>query len=165
MVSTAGYSDSATATPFEGIDPETCRRDVGVQQWTAYIMLLSSVISGILQVASTGFWSSLSDRVGRIVVLGISNTAFLVDSLTFLIIASFPQIVQVTGLGVLLLGPVLLALFGGMPVLGALVQAYLADTSKDMLVARLSLLQGVLAGGVMLGPLVATWLVDASGDV
>lgn len=151
---------SNTPSPFPGIDPATCKRDVGVQKLTAQIQMGITIVSGILSILVVGPWTSRSDRVGRKPVLaGVALGIFLNEAL-FLGIVLWPEVLRHTGISIFFAGSFIEGILGAAPVLSAVSSAYITDTATaTSRFAYFAAVNGFLMAGAMVGPLLGSFLI------
>jgi MFS family permease len=148
------------------IDSELCRRDVGVQKVAAKLTMGFTLTSGILSVLSTGWWGSLSDRFGRCKVMAFGQLGILLSDAAFLFVVSHSELITTFGHWILYVGPVLFGIFGGLNTFNVGSGAYLADLAGDGSIAGyLSMVIGFVRIGMIVGPILGTLLMEASGDV
>lgn len=153
-------------SPFDSIDPEACRHDVGVQRLTAYVQMGTMLITAILSIMTCGFWSNLSDRIGRKKVLAAGVLAMFLDELCFYTVVNWPRIVTRTGVSALFLGPALAGLMGAGHTPTAVINAYVADIIPgDGLAISYSVVQGAILAGVAVAPIMGSWLVKVTDNM
>lgn len=143
-----------------------CRRDVGVQKHAARITMGMTLMSGSLAVLTTGWWGTLSDRIGRCKVMAAGQTGvFLADS-AFLVVASHSHVVSTAGEWTMYIGPVLQGFFGGTMAYNVALTAYLADVAGGRSMASyLAMVVGFVRIGAIVGPTLGTLLIKASRDM
>lgn len=151
--------------PYEGIDPKLCKRDIDVQQRLAKLDMAIGLMCGILVVLTTGYWSSLSDKIGRCNVLAIGLFgAFLTESV-FLLVNMWPQLVLYPGLYVVAAGGICHSMLGGFATFGAAAQAYISDVAPGQSLSSLfSTINGLAMAGAATGSLFGAFLVRSTSD-
>lgn len=132
---------------------ERCRKSSLVVSLSTALQLKLTLAMGILSVLSTGFWTSLSDRSGRTLILALSVVGLLVTDCVVIFVARGGQIFGI-GSSLLIIGNAIEGLLGGFSTLIAAHQAYLADTtptgsSRATLFTKFA---GVMFLGFMVGP-------------
>jgi len=158
------FSNTAPS-PFPDLDTEKCRKDVGVQRLAARIQMGFTLMSGILAVLTTGFWGSVSDRVGRRRIIALGQVGVVLAEMALITIAMKPDILTRLGLWVMFVGPFCFGICGGMSTFNAAVTAYIADGISGSIAASFALIIGVIRVGAILGPIAGTFVINATGDV
>lgn len=144
------------------VDSNACRHDAGVQQQTARVQMLARLIGGLLSVATTAYWSGLSDRCGRTRLLAVCQLGWIANEALFLALVTWPGLARTW---VLVLGPAIDGALGGLPAMSAITSAYMSDVApKDALLRSLTLINGTLAVGAALSPSFATLLIRWTHD-
>ncbi|OAX37210.1 MFS general substrate transporter [Rhizopogon vinicolor AM-OR11-026] len=145
-------------------DRNKCASDPVVQATVAQLSAVLITTMGVLSCLTTAWWGSLSDRFGRIPVLGISTLGLLANDLTFIVTASFVDYLP-GGYWFLIFGFALEGVLGGMSTAVASSHGYLADSTHHSERSRIfSLSLGTTFGGVALGPVIGGVLIWATGS-
>lgn len=147
------------------IDSDTCRHDAGVQRHAARVQMLARLFGGLLTIATTAYWSTLSDHWGRTRLLAVCQLGWIFNEALFLALVTWPRLTS-SGLWVLVLGPAADGALGGLPAISAITSAYMSDVApKEALLRSLTLINGTLAVGATLSPSLATLLVEWTKDM
>ncbi|THH30371.1 hypothetical protein EUX98_g3826 [Antrodiella citrinella] len=141
-----------------------CAADPEVGAAVATLVMVYSAAMGVLGCLTTGWWTSLSDRVGRTNILGIGLLGVLYSDFNFISVATFSKYLPGTywwfPLGALVEG-----MFGGPATLNAVVHAYVADIVEPHERARIfSLFYGLLFCGLAFGPTIGGLIVKFTGS-
>lgn len=84
----------------------------------------------------------------------------------FLLIVSYPRIIVHGGIYVLLIGPTLEGLLGGISTYSATVHAYISDVTPDgSRVTAFTRLAAFLMMGFSMGPILGSALISATGNM
>lgn len=132
---------------------------------------------GVLSALTTGYWGSLSDRVGRTKITAVVETGlmlkyvlwsfqtflFIADlylsEMCFILVATFPYLAP-GGYRALLIGPTIDGLLGGFSTISATIHAYLSDVTPDgsraTVFARLG---GIMMTGFACGPVLGSFVI------
>lgn len=146
------------------IDSQQCRHDADVQKHTARIRMLARLIGGLLTIATTAYWSALSDRWGRTRLLAFCQVGWIFNEALFLALATWPKLTG-SGLWVLVVGPAFDGALGGFSAIDAIISAYMSEVvSKEALMRSTTLINGVFAVGASLSPSFASLLAQWTGD-
>ncbi|KAG8743685.1 hypothetical protein FRC10_011558 [Ceratobasidium sp. 414] len=129
-----------------------CSDDVAVQQAVAKLNTAISTTSGILSVLTTGWWTQLSDRVGRVRIITLSAlSGTMVDIVFVLVVRNSEQFPG--GYHLLVLSNMVDGLLGGFSTAVAISHAYVSDCVPSTERSRwFSLWSGVIFGGMAFGP-------------
>ncbi|OCB86786.1 MFS general substrate transporter [Sanghuangporus baumii] len=154
------FDEPALGTIKESSDSKSkCASDPVVQAAAAKIIAVMTTTMGILGCLTTAFWGSLSDKYGRLRVLGISVIGLLFNDVVFISVFFFSKKLP-GGYWFLLLGPIIEGVLGGLTSMIAAIHAYIADvTSPGDRSRQFSLGAGLLFVGMALGPTVGSVLV------
>ncbi|KAL1410824.1 hypothetical protein Q8F55_001767 [Vanrija albida] len=157
---------SPSTPPFSEIDPALCKKDPGVQAAAARLLMTLTVMAGLLSAITTGFWASMSDRIGRRKILALCEFGLLLNDACFLVIATYPRIVAQFGFYVLLIGPCLDGLLGGFSTITAAINAYIADvTGTGSRAKEFGRVMAALMGGFAIGPALGSALIKATDSI
>lgn len=140
------------------IDSDVCRRDAGVQRHAARVQMLSRLVGGLLTIATTAYWSALSDRWGRTRTLALCQLGWIFNEALFLALVTWPALTG-SGLWVLVLGPAVDGALGGIPAISAITSAYMSDMApKDTLLRWMTLINGTSSVASTFSPSLAALL-------
>ncbi|KAJ7698602.1 major facilitator superfamily domain-containing protein [Mycena rosella] len=143
----------------EATDPDPCASDPAIQATVATLMTAISTLSGILTLATVGWWGSFSDRHGRKKMLGITAVGQLIAAVNIIFVTKILQGIP-GGYWLLVFDGVIVGSVGG--VLGeiSVMQAYIADVSTPENRSRIfSAFAGSMLVGVGVGPMLGSILV------
>ncbi|KAH9930705.1 major facilitator superfamily domain-containing protein [Fomitopsis serialis] len=144
---------------------ELCAADPDVQQAVSRLSLTMLTTMGILGCLTTGFWSSISDRYGRMRIMGFAVAGMLITDVTFIATAKYSRLLP-GGMWFLLLGPFVDGCLGSYATVMAAVHAYIADTVDPAERARsFSLLIGLVFTGMSIGPTLGSLLINRTHNV
>ena len=145
-----------------GSDNPQCRIPE-VQALVTRFSLYVSVITGILSAITSPKLGVLSDRHGRKKVMLLSTMGMLANETITIIAATHPDMVSVNWL---LLGAVCDGLCGSFTASMAISYAYASDcTAPPKRVVTFAYFHGCLFTGIALGPLVAGYIIKATGHL
>ncbi|CAE6430874.1 unnamed protein product [Rhizoctonia solani] len=141
-----------------------CSDDDAVQKEVAKLNTAISLTSGVLSVFTTGWWTQLSDRVGRIRVLAIGAiSGLMVDSIFIGVVLNsdkFPG-----GYWLLVVSNLIDGIFGGFSTAVATSHAYISDCVPSTERSRwFSLWTGIIFAGMALGPGFGSLLIKFTGN-
>ncbi|KAH7340749.1 major facilitator superfamily domain-containing protein [Rhizoctonia solani] len=141
-----------------------CSNDDAVQKEVAKLNTAISLTSGVLSVFTTGWWTQLSDRVGRIRVLAIGAiSGLMVDSIFIGVVLNsdkFPG-----GYWLLVVSNLIDGIFGGFSTAVATSNAYISDCVPSTERSRwFSLWTGIIFAGMALGPGFGSLLIKFTGN-
>ncbi|EJD02383.1 MFS general substrate transporter [Fomitiporia mediterranea MF3/22] len=146
----------------ESKDTNRCASDPVVQAAAAKIIAVMTTTMGILSCLTTAFWGSLSDRYGRLRVVGISVIGLLFNDFIFILVYFCSRQLP-GGYWFLLLGPIIEGILGGITSMVAALHAYLADcTSPGNRTHIFSLGAGLLFVGMAFGPTIGSILIHVT---
>ena len=147
--------------------PSPLCRTSPVGQGALSVLTLSVLLAnGVFSALTAGFWSSLSDRLGRIPVTTVSVASVIIMDICTVIAADVPLRRLPFGSGFFVSGSLLEGVFGGFCAFTAMTQCYLSDVTGAGTRSRLfATLSGATFAGVSLGPSTGGLLTRASGDV
>ncbi|KAI0333493.1 MFS general substrate transporter [Cubamyces sp. BRFM 1775] len=147
-----------------GVDAasDACLADRAVQAAVARLITVLSTTSGLLATLTTAWWGSLSDRYGRIWVLGFNVAGLMVSDLSFLTVAYCWDKLPGTYWWYVV-GPAVEGLVGGISVASVVMHAYISDCSDPGTRSRaFSRLMGLLFFGMSVGPLLGGFIMRAT---
>ncbi|KAI0636728.1 major facilitator superfamily domain-containing protein [Trametes polyzona] len=147
-----------------GVDAasDECLSDPTVQAAVARLITVFSTASGLLATLTTAWWGSLSDRFGRIWVLGFNVAGLMVSDVSFLVVANFWDKLPGTYWWYVV-GPAAEGLVGGISVASVVMHAYVSDCSDPETRSRaFSQLMGLLYFGMSVGPLLSGSIMRAT---
>ncbi|KAF8610529.1 MFS general substrate transporter [Ceratobasidium sp. AG-I] len=129
-----------------------CTDNGDVQKTVARLNTAISTTSGILSVLTTGWWTQLSDRVGRVRIMAISALSGAMVDIVFVAVVrnsdQFPG-----GYHLLVVSNMIDGLLGGFSTAVATSHAYVSDCVAPTERSRwFSLWSGVIFAGMALGP-------------
>ncbi|WFD33303.1 hypothetical protein MCUN1_000116 [Malassezia cuniculi] len=146
------------------VPSSACRASPAAQRKLSSLMLYMLLGIGVFSALSSGFWSSFSDRYGRVRVMAITVFGILVMDAFILFAAHAPPgIISPTAF--LAVGGVLEGISGGYAVFSSMTQCYLSDVTPSGSRARLfSFAAGALFAGISVGPLVGGIITGATDN-
>ncbi|PWN47835.1 hypothetical protein IE53DRAFT_390014 [Violaceomyces palustris] len=158
---------NTTDFPQAPAPPSThCRTSPRVQTALASLQLKLTLSMGVLAALTTGFWSGLSARLGRLTVLRIAITGMIVTDVTLLTVALVPRSSLPGGTHFLLVGTTFEGLLGGYSTIVALHQSYISDVTPSGTRAHIfAFFMGILYSGIMIGPSLGGHIVKATGYI
>lgn len=142
-------SRSQITTP--GTSP-MCSNDADVQKAVAKLNTAITTTSGILSVLTTGWWTQLSDRVGRVRILTIGAfSGLMVDVVFVAVVLNSDKIPG--GYHLLVFSNMIDGILGGFSTAVAVAHAYISDCVPATERSRwFSLWSGIIFAGMALGP-------------
>ncbi|KAH8116885.1 MFS general substrate transporter [Phellopilus nigrolimitatus] len=139
-----------------------CASDPTVQAAVAKLIAVMTTTMGILSCLTTAFWGSLSDRYGRLRVLGLNVIGLLLTDFNFIIVCFFSKKLP-GGYWFILLGAFADGALGGISSVVAAMHAYMADCVTPEARSRVfSLSLGLLFVGMALGPSLGSLLIHVT---
>lgn len=145
-----------------GSDNPQCRTPE-VQSRVSRFTLYSNLISGLLSAVTSPKLGSLSDQYGRTKVLALISVGGLASEVIIILAASFPKAVPIQWL---FLGYFFDGLLGSFTAAMALTHAYSTDcTPPQKRNVVFGYFHGCLFTGIGLGPLIAGYIVKATGKI
>lgn len=134
-----------------------------IQSRVSKFTLYCNLIAGLLSAVTSPKLGSLSDRYGRTRLLAFSMVGMLLSEVIFIIAATFPETVPLQWL---LLGYFFDGLCGSFSASMALTHAYSTDcTPPSKRNVVFGYFHGCLFAGIAIGPIVAGYIVKASGSI
>lgn len=156
------YPNEHTVPITLGGDDPACRVPE-VQALVSKFTLYDSLIAGILSAIVAPKFGSLSDRYGRTLVLCAGSLGLLGSELITILLAKFPDTISINWI---LFGSVLDGLGGSFTAAMALAYAYISDcTAPERRNVAFGYIHGCLFLGIALGPLLAAYVVKATGQI
>ncbi|KAF8586548.1 MFS general substrate transporter [Ramaria rubella] len=152
---------------LEPVSPPSklCGQDPDVQAAVAKLVTFMAVSMGILSCLTTGWWGQLSDRYGRIPILRLATFGLLISDINFIVVSLWADRLP-GGYRLLLVGPAIDGLFGGMSTLMACIYAYVSDSTPPEARSRVfSFTMGIFSGGLAVGPTLGSFLVGYTNDL
>lgn len=145
-----------------GSDNPQCR-DPNVQARVATFNLMANLLSGVFSAIISPHLGSLSDRIGRKKIIVCASFGALAAEIVTIIVGSSGGKISVYWI---LLGALLDGLCGSFTTAMALAFAYAADCSPpERRNVAFGYFHGTLFSGIALGPILAGYLIKASGTV
>ncbi|KAH8106785.1 major facilitator superfamily domain-containing protein [Cristinia sonorae] len=140
-----------------------CAADPVVNASVGKLVMVYALCMGVLGCISTGWWTSRSDRVGRVPVLGLGLFGLLFADANFIFVAKFSKSLP-GNYWWFVLGALVEGIFGSISTLNATIHAYVADTVEPhSRVHIFSLFYGLIFCGSALGPTVGGLIVRFTG--
>ncbi len=134
-----------------------------VQSFATNFNLYQSIIVGLLSAVTSPQLGILSDRYGRRRIIAFTVLGTLLSELIVIIAAVYPEEVSVNWI---LLGSVFDGLCGSFVAALALTNAYASDcTAPTKRAVNFGYFHSILFGGIALGPILAGYIVKATGDI
>lgn len=152
--------------PYPEIDPKLCKEDPSVASAAAQLTKILTMTAGLLSALTTGFWAGVSDRIGRRKIMAVVALGLMLNDCCFLFFASHPWLLLKSRMYVLLVGPVLDGLLGGLSTVTATIHAYVSDvTAAGSRATVFSQVGGALMLGLLFGPVTSTAVVYLSDNM
>lgn len=152
--------NSSTPQPYPEIDPSLCKKDPEVASNAAQLTKILTMTAGLLAALTTGFWAGISDRIGRRKVLAVVALGLMLNDACFLFFTSHPILLVKSQMYVLLAGPILDGLLGGLSTVTATLHAYISDvTPAGSRATAFAQVGGALMFGLMTGPFISSLVV------
>lgn len=134
-----------------------------VQALVARFTLYGNLIGGILSAITSPKLGALSDRHGRGKILAFTALGMLVGETITVMAAKYPEMISVNWM---LLGYAIDGLCGTFIVAMAVTNAYASDcTAPPQRNVTFAYFHGCLFTGIALGPLIAGYIVKATGQI
>jgi len=138
-------------------------RDPHVQSLVAKFQLYQSLLSGVFSAVVSPYLGALSDRVGRKKVIAFCTVGIFCMEIITIIVGTHPGEISVYWI---LLGNLLDGLCGSFTTSMALSFAYAADcTPPERRNVAFGYFHGTLFAGIALGPILAGYLIEATGSI
>ncbi|TCD62172.1 hypothetical protein EIP91_007255 [Steccherinum ochraceum] len=140
-----------------------CAADPDVGAAVAALLTAFSTVTGILGCLTTGWWTSLSDRSGRVYALSIVMCGLAFTDLNFLAVGNFSQYLP-GSYWWFVLGALGEGIFGSFSTANAIIYAYIADVVEPHNRAHtFSSFYGLFFSGLSFGPTVGGLIVRYTG--
>lgn len=134
-----------------------------VQAAVARFTLYGNFIAGLLSAITSPKLGAFSDRHGRPRVMAFTVAGSFLSEILNIVAATYPDMFNVN---LLLVGYAVEGICGSFTAAMALTNAYAADTtSPSRRAVTFAYIHGVLFGGIALGPLIAAYVIKATGTV
>lgn len=158
--------NSNSPHPYPEIDPKLCKEDPSVASAAAQLTKVLTMTAGLLSALTTGFWAGVSDRIGRRKIMAVVAFGLMLNDICFLYFASHPWLLMRSKMYVLLVGPVLDGLLGGLSTVTATIHAYVSDvTPPGSRATVFSQVGGSLMLGLLFGPATSSAVVYLSDNM
>ncbi|KAG9105898.1 hypothetical protein FRC07_009068, partial [Ceratobasidium sp. 392] len=142
-----------------------CSTDPKVLGAVAKLSTAMTTSGGVLSCLTTGSWSQLSDRIGRVRVLALAAFGVLLTDIVLILVAFYADVLP-GGYRFLVVGSVLDGALGGWSTATAASHAYVSDTVDAARRSRLfSLFLGAMFVGMALGPTLGALLIRHTNDL
>ncbi|SPO22123.1 uncharacterized protein UTRI_02128_B [Ustilago trichophora] len=157
---------NSTVIPVPKRPSKACFASPEVQSSLATLQLRMTLSMGILAALTTGFWSNLSSRRGRLPVLRISMIGIVFTDLVILTAALVPRSKLPFGYSFLVLGTTLEGLLGGYSAAIAIHQSYISDVTPSGTRAHIfAHFMGIVYAGLALGPTLGGLIVKHTDNI
>lgn len=148
------------------VPSSACRASPDAQRALSSLILSILLSIGVFSALTAGFWSSISDRYGRMPVTLVSVLGITLMDVFILTSAYVPFDRLPFKSWFLAVGGVIEGATGGYAVFSSMTQCYLSDvTSSGSRARQYSHAAGVLFAGISVGPLVGGMITGATGNV
>ncbi|SPO40950.1 uncharacterized protein PSFLO_06432 [Pseudozyma flocculosa] len=145
---------------------KSCLSNPEVQSSLAALQLRLTLSMGILAALTTGFWSNLSSRIGRLSVLRFAILGFICTDLATITVGLVPRSQLPGGVNFLLIGTTIEGLFGGYGTAIAVHQLYISDATPSGTRAHIfAHFMGIFSAGIAIGPTLGGLLVKRTGKI
>ena len=157
---------NATVIPVPRRPSKACFASPEVQSSLASLQLRMTLSMGVLAALTTGFWSNLSSRRGRLPVLRISMIGIVFTDLVILTAALVPRSQLPFGYNFLVLGTTVEGLLGGYSAAIAIHQSYISDVTPSGTRAHIfAHYMGIVYAGLALGPTLGGLVVRYTDNI
>ncbi|TKY87329.1 hypothetical protein EX895_004006 [Sporisorium graminicola] len=157
---------NSTVIPVPRRPSKACFASPEVQSSLATLQLFMTLSMGILAALTTGFWSNLSSRRGRLPVLRVSMIGIVFTDIVILTAALVPRSRLPFGYSFLVLGTTVEGLLGGYSALIAVHQSYISDVTPSGTRARIfAQFMGIAYAGLAVGPTLGGLVVKHTGNL
>ncbi|WFD25782.1 hypothetical protein MNAN1_000748 [Malassezia nana] len=162
-----GVDTSAAPGEPPHVPSNVCRRSVEAQRHLSMLQMKLLVIAGLASAFMTGYWSRLSDRVGRKRLLFSALAGAIVNDAMAVLLSFVPADRVPFGADLFVLGSGIEGFFGSSGTVTAMSQSYLSDVTPSGTRSRLfALMSGILFAGIAIGPaiggLLTKWTASLS---
>lgn len=153
-----------------GVPPQVpspaCRRSVEAQRSLSMLQMNLLVVAGLGSALMTGYWSHLSDRIGRRLIL-LSAVAGAIVNDAMAVLLSYVSADRVLfGSNLFVLGSGIEGFFGSSGTVTAMSQSYLSDVTPSGTRSRLfALMSGILFAGIAIGPVIGGVMTKWTGTL
>ncbi|EGG07623.1 uncharacterized protein MELLADRAFT_116202 [Melampsora larici-populina 98AG31] len=149
-----------------------CRKDPLVSSKVSLLSSTISLVMGSLSVLTTAFWCSISERIGRRLILSLGFFGFILNDASFLLIISLMRSKILKDYKLLIIPSILEGLFGGPATIQAIFNSYISDCflqdpslNSDSKTITFSLFLGLMMAGMAIGPTISSKIVDLKDDI
>ncbi|ETS63137.1 hypothetical protein PaG_02915 [Moesziomyces aphidis] len=157
---------NSTVIPVPRRPSKACFASPEVQSSLATLQLRMTLSMGILAALTTGFWSNLSSRIGRLPVLRISMAGIVFTDLVILTAALVPRSKLPFGYSFLVLGTTVEGLLGGYSAAIAVHQSYISDVTPSGTRAHIfAHFMGIVYLGLAVGPTLGGLIVKHTNNI
>ena len=157
---------NSTGIPVPKRPSKKCYQSPQVQSALASLQLRMTLSMGILAALTTGFWSNLSSRVGRLPVLRLAMTGIIFTDLVTITVAIVPRAKLPFGVNFLLVGSTIEGLLGGYSTAIAVHQSYISDATPSGTRAHIfAHFMGIVYGGIAVGPTLGGLMVKRTNNI
>ncbi|KAJ7484398.1 major facilitator superfamily domain-containing protein [Mycena latifolia] len=151
--------------PVEVLDSNPCASEPAVQATVATLTTVIKTVTGILTLATVGWWGSFSDRHGRKRMMGISAVGQVISSLNILLVAKFIERIP-GGYWLLVVDAAIVGGLGGHSSAATAIHAYIADVSTPDKRSRIfSIVIGSTLIGVGIGPVLGSIIIRSTHNL
>ena len=138
-------------------------RDPHVQTLVAHFNLYASLLGGVFAALVSPHLGALSDRVGRRKVIAFASLGSLLMEIITILVGTHPEDISVYWI---LLGNLFDGLCGSFTTGMAISFAYASDCSApERRAVTMGYFHGALFFGVGVGPILAGWLINLTGNI
>lgn len=157
---------NSTIIPIPRRPSKACFASPEVQSALATLQLRMTLSMGILAALTTGFWSNLSSRRGRLPVLRLAMAGIVFTDLVILTAALVPRNRLPFGYSFLVLGTTVEGLLGGYSAAIAVHQSYISDVTPSGTRAHIfAHFMGIVYAGLAVGPTLGGLLVKHTDNI
>ncbi|CCM04726.1 uncharacterized protein FIBRA_06914 [Fibroporia radiculosa] len=141
-----------------------CSSDPIIQAEVAKLSLAMAISTGVLGCLTTAWWGSLSDRHGRIKVLGWAISGLFIEQVIMVFVFKFSKFLP-GGYWLLVVASTISGVTGGLNAVSATIHAYISDCTEPTARSRFfSLFLGLVFVGFAVGPTLGSMLIGATTD-
>ncbi|KAJ1028465.1 hypothetical protein NDA16_001631 [Ustilago loliicola] len=157
---------NSTVIPIPRRPRKACFASPEVQSSLATLQLRMTLSMGILAALTTGFWSNLSSRRGRLPVLRLAMAGIVFTDLVILTAALVPRDKLPFDYSFLVLGTTVEGLLGGYSAAIAVHQSYISDVTPSGTRAHIfAHFMGIVYAGLAIGPTLGGLLVKHTDNI